>query len=125
MTKAHTEFQTRFEALCRSYARRLTGQLAEIRTEWRRSQHDCENPQALATMHRIAHTVAGSGATFGFPKVSHTARELKLLLENAIAGEIPIDLDFRDKVEVALAELSRVVPQPPRSSAPAPLDADA
>jgi len=117
MTKTQAEIQRQLEALSRNYAHRLPAQLAEIQSEWRCSQHDCENPHALATMHRIVHTVAGSGATFGFPRVSDTARKLNLLLENAIAGKIPIDSEFRDKVGVLLAELTRVVPQPPRAPA--------
>lgn len=40
----------------------------------------------LATMRRVAHSLAGNGGIFGFPEISEVARQLETALE---AGQVP------------------------------------
>ncbi|PQV65060.1 diguanylate cyclase (GGDEF) domain-containing protein [Abditibacterium utsteinense] len=61
--------------------------------------------EALKTLHRATHTLAGSGATFGFPAVSDTARRAEIALKALLqSGETP-QIDSRGEIEAALADL--------------------
>jgi len=47
---------------------------ARIRELWRSLRHDEWSGQAARELQLIAHRLAGSGGTFGFPEVSRLAR---------------------------------------------------
>ena len=65
--------------------------------------HDRE---ALKVFHRQAHTLAGSGATFGFPSVSTNARELEALLKSLLeTGQNIMEESTRERIDDLLSRL--------------------
>lgn len=77
-------FNDQFEVLRRAYADRLEEKIEGIEAAW---QHYLQLPsgqdkfEALSTSHRLTHSLAGSGATFGFPLVSQFARRAEMVLK--------------------------------------------
>lgn len=80
-------FDEQFEVLRRAYGERLDEKIGAIESSWR---HYLSLPageskiEALITSHRIAHSLAGSGATFGFPLVSQFARRAEMVLKEML-----------------------------------------
>ncbi len=77
-------FNEQFDVLRRAYGDRLDEKIGSIEAGW---QHylalsaGTEKLEALATLHRLTHSLAGSGATFGFPLVSQFARRAEMVLK--------------------------------------------
>jgi HPt (histidine-containing phosphotransfer) domain-containing protein len=95
------------EELREYFAGRLPDRLAEIEEACRAAQDADWTGQPLRTFHRLAHSLAGSGTTFGFPEVSETARNLERLLEGIMeSGASPGEIEMRE-IEGFLAGLRR------------------
>ena len=77
-------FNDQFEVLRRTYGDRLEQKINGIEASW---QHYLALPasqekfEALSTLHRLTHSLAGSGATFGFPLISQFARRCEMVLK--------------------------------------------
>ena len=82
-------FDEQFEVLRRAYGDRLDEKVSAIEAGW---QHYLALPagqeklKALASLHRITHSLAGSGATFGFPLISQFARRAEMVLKTMLAS---------------------------------------
>jgi len=92
------------------FAARLPVRLGEIEAAWRetvRQDWSGVDAEALRRFHRLVHSLAGSGATFGYPEVSRAARELERFVEPVSGrGEAPGDpAGFVERVEALLAGL--------------------
>lgn len=59
-----------------AYAATLPAKLAHLRAAWERSCQPTVDVQASDELHRLAHSLVGSGATFGFPALSAAAQVL-------------------------------------------------
>ncbi len=81
-----------------AYIARLGEKIDSIETAWRRylelgqvtngdEAHDISFKESLALVHRLFHSLAGSGATFGLPEVSKTARVAEIILKELLNGE--------------------------------------
>jgi HPt (histidine-containing phosphotransfer) domain-containing protein len=92
------------------FAGRLPGRLQEIEEGWRQVRETAWNEEAVKTFHRLAHSLAGAGATFGFASVSEAARALELRLKPALQGLEPRPGDT--EVEDLLADLRRAATPP-------------
>jgi HPt (histidine-containing phosphotransfer) domain-containing protein len=81
------------DALREYFAGRLPERLAEIEDACRAAQETGFTGEPLRTFHRLVHSLAGAGGTFGYPEVSETARGLERLLKsflgNSGSGETP------------------------------------
>ena len=53
---------------------------AKINRAWKAVQRDWGDAAAIKTLYGLAHGLAGSGATFGFPRISAAAQGVKRLL---------------------------------------------
>lgn len=73
-----------------SYIEKLPEKLDQIERLWNKLRYFNWSPDALKILHTIVHTMAGSGKTFGFPKISeyakHIAEQLHIYISN---NEIP------------------------------------
>ncbi len=89
------------------YAERLPGTVAQMESLWR-GLVAAEAPAAkLAELAGMAHTIAGSGATFGLPGASNAARELELFLDRFVqSGRLPGPVE-QDTVAALLAALGQ------------------
>ncbi|HET7401341.1 MAG TPA: Hpt domain-containing protein [Usitatibacter sp.] len=62
------------------YGRALPARVAGLREAWERASAS-RSDDDYATLQRAAHSIAGSGGTFGFPEAGTAARELETAVE--------------------------------------------
>ncbi|MBI5040088.1 MAG: Hpt domain-containing protein [Gammaproteobacteria bacterium] len=81
------ELEAKLAVIKRAYVAELPARAASLQAAWDRVQAEDWALAPLQELHRLAHTLAGSGATFGFADVSACARALeipvKALLQDA------------------------------------------
>ncbi len=98
---------------------------ARIRELWRSLRHDEWSGQAARELQLIAHRLAGSGGTFGFPEVSRLGAALDVALGEAIApGEPPspeIMLSLAQKVDGLAGVVRDALVSAPAGSEPLPV----
>ena len=125
------EFEDKFAVLRRAYGARLEVKIAAIEAAW---AHYLEAPvgtekaEALVVSHRLTHSLAGSGATFGFPLISQYARRAEIQLKAILqtletgAGENAPGDEQRAEIEAAYAQLRQALDQntKPQTETPAP-----
>ncbi len=97
-------FQEKFNALRTLYARDLGGKIAALSNAIDVALKE-GSLESLSSPRLMAHSLAGSGTTFGFPSVSQAARRIEQHLKNLIAVEIPLNIGNRNIVDEALEEL--------------------
>lgn len=68
------------------FAGRLPDRLREIDEAWKRVRDSAWSPESLRDLHRLVHSLAGAGATFGFPEVTRTSRDLERFLKAVLDG---------------------------------------
>ena len=92
------------------FAGRLPERLREIEAAWQEVRNAGWAGEPLRTFHRLAHSLAGAGATFGFPAVTTAARQLEKALQPAVQGTAPApgEADIKE----LLAGLRRAAEQP-------------
>ena len=101
-----------------SYAEQLPSRLALLRQNFAACQphgdrhhpdpgSHPQDPDPLQTLRYVAHGLAGSGATFGFPKVSDFARQLELLAAGALEAGRPLDEAECETIAVLLEGLEQ------------------
>src|SRR4029077_13531254 len=73
--------------------------------------------EPLRTFHRLAHSLAGVGATFGFPEITTAARRLESLLKAALATAEPPAPAAVDALLGRLREIARRSPRPASDTA--------
>lgn len=98
--------------LRRYFADRLPARLAEIDGAGRAARDAGWTGEPLKTLHRLAHSLAGAGATFGFPAVSETARGLERLLREMLREGPGPDAAKVREVERTLAALPAAASAP-------------
>jgi diguanylate cyclase (GGDEF)-like protein len=79
------------EDLRRYFAYRLPARVSEVEAARDAARDAGWTGEPLRTFHRLAHSLAGAGATFGFPEVSAVARRLEDLLKAALGSSAPLD----------------------------------
>jgi len=107
--------QAQLDVLRAAYAERLDEKIEGLAAMWaeylslerqnRNESNSLQNADVLINLHRATHTLAGSGATFGFPAVSIAARRAEILLKQIRQGEVSLAVDFQTQVEAAFADL--------------------
>lgn len=71
------------------FAQRLPERLREVEEGWHRVRETAWSEEAVKTFHRLAHSLAGAGATFGFGAVTDAARALEIRLKAVVQGAAP------------------------------------
>jgi diguanylate cyclase (GGDEF)-like protein len=124
------EPENTLDALRQHFAGRLPERLREIEEAWRNARAAGWRQEEAKTAHRLAHSLVGAGATFGFPAVTTTARLLEQRFKPVALGAGPPPDDAA--VTGLLAEIRRagVLPTPeagpesPPDPEPAPRTGD-
>jgi len=97
------DLHIQLRALQRDYAARLPTRAAELATRFEALRARwC--PEEAAELRRLAHNLAGSGASYGFPSITAGARGVERALDAAIAG--PPTPRLLEDVDEALQALS-------------------
>lgn len=77
---ANEDLAEQLRRLRESYASALPAKLALVEQAFRSHQ----DKDALRTLRHLAHGLAGSGATFGYPELSEAARRLEIMVDAAL-----------------------------------------
>src|SRR5450759_3044167 len=77
--------ESELQVLCRRYAEQLPANLVEIETMWARFVSGTD-PASLKSLHRALHSLAGSGATFGYTRLGNSAQAMALALAPCLRG---------------------------------------
>ncbi|MFL6193330.1 MAG: Hpt domain-containing protein [Thermoanaerobaculia bacterium] len=91
--------------LRRYFTGRLPARLAEIVAARDAARDAGWAEEPLRTFHRLLHSLAGAGATFGFPEVSDLARRLERRVQAALETGTPPGEAEAGAWHAALAEL--------------------
>ncbi len=107
-----SQIQEQMQALRAAYAEKIGERVSQIEQSWDRLVRDDWNLETLRTLHRRVHSLAGSGATFGFAYLGTIARTLEILLTSILeTGNPPIALQ-RIQVHALLASLRQSIQEP-------------
>ena len=113
-----TDFQSALEQLRQEYFRNLPGKVSEITLAWQALRENVWNPEQFQTCTRLAHSLAGSGATYGFTTVSQAARALEHFLKSLPDDSPPPD-DAQQEIENLIERLRLAVGSETASNVPA------
>ncbi len=109
MADTHPDIQAKLALLRVSYAEQLPHKYAQIAEAWKALQSKPEERATLAVMHRIAHSLTGSGATFGFDDISTAARLLERQLKELLEAEPTLVAQAQGPIENAMLVLQRAI----------------
>jgi diguanylate cyclase (GGDEF)-like protein len=105
MKNSTPDLQEQLRALQASYAAQLPSKLEEIESCWQRLSNGDWNAATLEVLHRLTHSLAGSGKTFGFPRVGELARSLEQRLKTWLEEDVVAVDDERVQVHTLLGEM--------------------
>lgn len=89
------------------YRRSLPQRLDQIESLWRRALNDEAPVEAMASLERCAHSLAGSGATFGFAALGDAARVLELAVSPLLDAAHALTPAAQSEVSQAVEALQR------------------
>ena len=108
MTSTDPSFSAFLEAQRADYRRSLPQRLVQIETLWRQALND--ESSALASLERCAHSLAGSGATFGFAALGDAARALELAVSPLLGAAHTLTPTAQTEVSRAVEALLHGLP---------------
>lgn len=111
--RGNAEYQAKLDKLTERYRAALPQRLAQMRAAWAQVA-DEDDRDALADLHRVAHSLAGSGQTFGYAAVSRVARELETALAAALATGTLADHVRQSDFDAWLSALEQAANGPPQ-----------
>jgi chemotaxis protein histidine kinase CheA len=102
------EFDSKWQALKKRFEERLVARFEVIDRAWQELTTFPNDEEALSTLFHQVHSLAGSGATFGYDELSASARALEPLLDPfGPAKGKPLDGERREDVARGLLEIRR------------------
>ena len=113
------EIDQRLLRLRKSYGATLHERVERLQQTIRniRPNDEKRNPASLEEARALAHSVAGSAATFGYPQVGQIARALEYRLQDIIASRAGIGKNDLAEIEELLQRLAREEKQSQLASA--------
>lgn len=100
--------QAKLERLCDAYAAQLPEKLKHIEQVWEQLPQDNWDGEGFQTLHRMVHSLTGSGKTFGFTLLSDVARNLEEHLRQVVQTETILNEDQRQHIQKLMSELRQV-----------------
>lgn len=105
-----------------AYLAQLPQKLVHLDQGWAQVQANCSAEDAMA-LYRQLHNLAGSGTTYGFPRITDEARSLELLIKPYVeeGGALPENecALFEQRLALLRETISSAVDTPPSPSATA------
>jgi serine phosphatase RsbU (regulator of sigma subunit)/HPt (histidine-containing phosphotransfer) domain-containing protein len=118
MPELHDAIRVQFETLHQSYIAELPRKILRAREIWDQISDDVWDDAAWHDLHRLIHSLAGSGAIYGFPMISAAARALDIQLK-AIVQDARAPGQSQKKELTALLDLVALAAHAiPHGSAP-------
>lgn len=112
MADPKPDFQAQLRALQEAFAKELPKRLGALEAAWLAPG---EAAARLEALRHNAHSLAGSGGTFGFPELGQAARALERRVQALLQAHTPLDPELE-------AEISREVASLRASAGPKPAD---
>ena len=109
MTSSNSSFLVFLEEQRADYRRSLPQRVAQIESLWRQILNDAAPTEALATLERCAHSLAGSGATFGCAALGDAARALELAVHPLLDSAHALTPTAQTEVSRAIESLQRTL----------------
>jgi HPt (histidine-containing phosphotransfer) domain-containing protein len=104
-TVTREEFLRILERQRAEYWRTADGKIADMELLWDALAEQPASAEDLARLERTAHMLAGSGAVFGYDKLSTEARTLEQRLSHIVEGGAGLDGTERSAVGASIAAL--------------------
>ncbi|MBV9468825.1 MAG: response regulator, partial [Abitibacteriaceae bacterium] len=104
-------FAEQLNLLRQSYRAALPAKLIEIEKTWQGLQ-TAWNAEALDSLHRQVHNLSGSGAAYGFTRVSEAARPLEILIQSIGEAQSAATAPQQEKFAVLFATLQQAASEP-------------
>lgn len=105
------DFQLALKALNDSYAAQLPQKLEQIEQVWNELPAAAWDEDAFQSLHRMVHSLSGSGKTFGYAALSVAARNLEDALQPLAQAKATPDEAQRRNIQALLDELHRALVQ--------------
>ncbi len=110
MTPTDPAFLAFLQAQRVDYRCSLPQRLAQIESLWHQVLNGEAPAQALASLERCAHRLAGSGGTFGFAALDDAARVLELAVNPLLDSSHALTPTAQTEVSRAIEALQRSLP---------------
>ncbi|HXF91066.1 MAG TPA: Hpt domain-containing protein, partial [Candidatus Nitrosotenuis sp.] len=100
-----SKLQSNLANLQRAYVENLTKHITQIDHLTAQQQRGNFNLESLQELKFIAHKLAGSGKTFGFPDISDYARQLEQFIFQAESESSPFSLFIYQQLLQGISDL--------------------
>ncbi len=105
------DFQVRLKAMSSAYAAELPQKIRQIETAWVSLAQGAWDEAGFQSLHRITHSLTGSGRTFGFAMLSDAARALENTLAEIVQAKTKPDEEQRNRIRMELSALQEALKQ--------------
>lgn len=103
------KIENKLNQLIAQYSKKLPEQIHHIEMLWQ-AQKKCWDKDEFAVLHREVHSICGSAGTYGYVKLSQSARQLEIYLKNLLDKE-GIDKEDQAQITSYLNQLRLVLTQ--------------
>lgn len=98
--------------LQKEYAGQIPGKIQQIKTIWEELTRGEWDRESFKNMHLIAHSLSGSGKTFGFKNLSEAAHNLELLLKQICESDVLPAAGQKEQINKMLNALENIIIDP-------------
>lgn len=98
----------KLQALKKTYAQQLVDRCRQIEDQWRELMRAWDR-EILVSLERAAHSLTGSGKSYGFPDVSIHARNLEMCLKLFIEEKLEPTSERKEEADSLVETLLRVL----------------
>lgn len=99
------DLQAQLKVLSDSYAAHLPEKLKQIERAWSQLPRGAWDEDGFQDLHRMVHSLTGSGKTFGFALLSDVARNLEDYLKQVAQAKTVAGEEQGQRIQVLLNEL--------------------
>lgn len=110
MTRSDPALLAFLEEQRAEYTRSLPRRLEQVLALWQQILRGDDLAQALPTLERHAHSLAGSAATFGWPELGLAAQALELAIEPHVSAGQSLSPEVRAEISRAVEALRQCFP---------------
>jgi len=105
MQKTEETVEHKLQQLREKYGAQLSEKVSRIEYTWIRLERDPTDGGLWEELHQLTHSLAGSGATFGFATISELARALEVASGEILDAGLPTTDAPYTRIRVLVAQL--------------------
>jgi multidomain signaling protein FimX len=110
------KYAEKLAELKQDYCKKLPSKIAQIEQLWQKLRYFNWSDEAFQTLHLLAHTLHGSGKTFGFDELSEHAKNLEHYLKNKIQSAKQLDETEYQEISDLIQALANALQNPDETS---------